>query len=150
MPDRILLESGAPDGILLEDASGVIIREMEAPPVGAPIFDTAKRSTFIGVYQGSLADYDQTFIGVHFDYSPVASSVLSVSQLDRPVGYLEFKWYSEINGTNNALFGVANAAYDWTVTQNLGWTAGSWSYRATDGVWYEGSSTPVFTGVPPQ
>ena len=32
MADRLLLESGAPDGYLLEDASGVLLIEAQEPP----------------------------------------------------------------------------------------------------------------------
>jgi hypothetical protein len=36
MADRYLLESGAPDGFLLEDGSGVLILEFAAPVTDVP------------------------------------------------------------------------------------------------------------------
>ena len=36
MSDRYLLESGAPDGFLLEDGSGVLILEFVAAPTNVP------------------------------------------------------------------------------------------------------------------
>lgn len=119
----------------------LIQRAPRSSELNGEALDPAKRTTF-GGQQGTLADRNRTFTGYDFG-SNVEFNALSVTQLNKPVGYVEFTVKYGL-GSTSPFIGLANTAYDWTTVGNIGQRAGSWGVLPDGGgaaVVYAGSGT---------